>query len=254
VHESAPNNIAFDWEIGNPKAEVDEAIANSHHVTSLEFVNQRMVPNPIEPRSAIGLYEPSSDRYTLYTSTQNPHLIRLLMCAFVLGIPEHKVRVVGPDVGGGFGSKIFHYTEEALVTWCSKQIERPVKWTSERSEAFITDAHGRDHVTHAEMGFDKMEMLQRFVSKHLRTLVLIFRPCSCCTNLFAWYSFARFVHHSKNSFGYDLCLYAYQCCRCLPWCGSSRSYLFVGASHGFGSTRNGGRSSGTTFEKLYSSI
>jgi carbon-monoxide dehydrogenase large subunit len=155
VHESAPNNIAFDWEIGNPKAEVDEAIANSHHVTSLEFVNQRMVPNPIEPRSAIGHYESSSDRYTLYTSTQNPHLIRLLMCAFVLGIPEHKVRVVGPDVGGGFGSKIFHYTEEALVTWCSKQIERPVKWTSERSEAFITDAHGRDHVTHAEMGFDK---------------------------------------------------------------------------------------------------
>ncbi len=156
VHpEVAPNNIAFDWTLGNPRDEVDAAIAASHHVTTLDFINQRVIPNAIEPRVAIGHYDTTSEKYTLYTSTQNPHLIRLMMSAFVLGIPEHKVRVVGPDVGGGFGSKIFHYTEEALVVWASKQIERPVKWTSERSEAFMTDAHGRDHVTKAEMGFDK---------------------------------------------------------------------------------------------------
>ncbi|MEL6140945.1 MAG: xanthine dehydrogenase family protein molybdopterin-binding subunit [Bacteroidota bacterium] len=154
VHEDCPNNLCFDWELGNPIEEVDAAIAAAHHVTSLEFVNQRMIPNAMEPRSAIGHYESAGDNYTLYTSSQNPHLIRLLMCAFVLGLPEHKVRVISPDVGGGFGSKIFHYTEEALVIWASRQIERPVKWTAERSESFMTDAHGRDHVTTADMGFD----------------------------------------------------------------------------------------------------
>lgn len=155
VHKDAPNNICFDWELGNPKAEVRAALDGAHHVTTLEFVNQRMVPNAMEPRSAIGHYDTAHEKFTLYTTSQNPHLTRLLMCAFVLGIPEHKVRVVAPDVGGGFGSKIFHYTEEALVTWASREIKRPIKWTSDRSEAFLTDAHGRDHVTKAEMGFDK---------------------------------------------------------------------------------------------------
>ncbi len=154
VHDDIPKNMTFDWELGD-KEKTDAAMANAHHITSLEFVNQRLVPNAIEPRSAIGDYDATNDKYTLYTTSQNPHLTRLLMCAFVLGLPEHKVRVVAPDVGGGFGSKIFHYIEEALVTWCSKQIERPVKWTAERSESFMTDAHGRDHVTKAEMGFDK---------------------------------------------------------------------------------------------------
>lgn len=154
VHDDVPNNVCFDWEIGNPKAEVDEAMASAVHITTLEFVNQRVSPNAMEPRSYIGHYDGVYDKYTLYTSTQNPHLIRLLMCAFVLGLPEHKVRVVGPDVGGGFGSKIYHYTEEALVTLAAKKTGRPVKWTETRSEAFLTDAHGRDHVTKAEMGFD----------------------------------------------------------------------------------------------------
>lgn len=153
VHADVPKNMSFDWELGD-KAKTDAAIASAHHVTTLEFVNQRLIPNAIEPRSAIGDYDESTDRYTLYTSSQNPHLIRLLMSAFVLGIPEHRVRVVSPDVGGGFGSKIFHYAEEALMVWCAKKIGRPVKWTAERSESFMTDAHGRDHVTKAEMGFD----------------------------------------------------------------------------------------------------
>jgi len=155
VHDDVPNNICYEWALGNPIEEVNEAMDKAAHITTLEYVNQRLVPNAIEPRSYNSSYDVANDKYTLYTSSQNPHLIRLLMCAFVLGIPEHKVRVVSPDVGGGFGSKIFHYTEEALLTWCSKKVGRPVKWTAERSESFLTDAHGRDHVTKAEMGFDK---------------------------------------------------------------------------------------------------
>ena len=154
VHDDIPNNICYDWALGNPIDEVNAAMNSASHVTTLEFVNQRLIPNAIEPRSYNASYDRIHDHYTLYTSSQNPHVIRLLMCAFVLGIPEHKVRVVSPDVGGGFGSKIFHYTEEALLTWCSKHIGRPVKWTAERSESFLTDAHGRDHITKAEMGFD----------------------------------------------------------------------------------------------------
>ena len=154
VHDDVPDNTCYDWTLGNPIEEVNAAMSKASHVTTLEFINQRLVPNAIEPRSYNSSYDASSGKYTLYTSSQNPHLIRLLMCAFVLGIPEHKVRVVSPDVGGGFGSKIFHYTEEALLTWATKKIGRPVKWTAERSESFLLDAHGRDHITKAEMGFD----------------------------------------------------------------------------------------------------
>ena len=154
MHDLAPNNMAYDFTLGSGKDVTDAAMATAKHITTLEFKNQRVAPNAMEPRSYIGHYDKYTDKYTLYTSSQNPHLIRLLMCAFCLGIPEHKVRVVSYDVGGGFGSKIYHYTEEALVTWASKKINRPIKWTSERSEAFMTDAHGRDHVTKAEMGFD----------------------------------------------------------------------------------------------------
>jgi carbon-monoxide dehydrogenase large subunit len=155
VHGDVPHNVCFDWELGTDKATVDAALKNAHHVATLDITNQRLIPNAIEPRSAIGDYDDANDRYTLYTTSQNPHLTRLLMSAFVLGIPEHKVRVISPDVGGGFGSKIFHYIEEALMIWCSRQIGRPVKWTAERSESFLTDAHGRDHTTKAEMGFDE---------------------------------------------------------------------------------------------------
>ncbi|WP_209403306.1 xanthine dehydrogenase family protein molybdopterin-binding subunit [Pseudozobellia sp. WGM2] len=155
VHGEWKDNAAFDWCIGNDRADVEAALEKAHHVTEMEYRNQRLAPNAMEPRSYIADYDVNADKYTLYTSTQNPHLIRLLMCAFVLGIPEHKVRIVSKDVGGGFGSKIYHYTEEALLTWASKQIGRPVKWTSDRSEAFLTDAHGRDHVVKSKMGFDK---------------------------------------------------------------------------------------------------
>lgn len=153
VFDDVPGNTCFDWELGD-RQKTAEAFSRANHVTTLQLANQRLIPNAIEPRCAIGDYDESRDHYTLYTTSQNPHVIRLLMCAFVLGLPEHKVRVVSPDVGGGFGSKIFHYIEEALVTWCTRQLKRPVKWTAERSESFITDAHGRDHLTKAEMAFD----------------------------------------------------------------------------------------------------
>jgi len=154
IHPEAPGNLCYDWEIGD-KAKVDEVFRAAHHVTRLDLVNNRLIPNAIEPRAAIGDYDRATDRYTLYTTSQNPHVIRLLMCLFVLGLPDSKVRVVAPDVGGGFGSKIFHYAEEAALTWASKKVGRPIKWTAERSESFITDAHGRDHVTTAELALDK---------------------------------------------------------------------------------------------------
>lgn len=154
VHDEVPGNVCYDWELGD-KDVVEKAIKDAHHVTKFDLVNNRLIPNAIEPRAAIGEYDQATDSYTLTTTSQNPHVIRLLMCAFVLQIPEHKCRVVAPDVGGGFGSKIFHYAEEAVVTWAAKKAGRPVKWTSDRSEAFLTDAHGRDHVTQAELAMDK---------------------------------------------------------------------------------------------------
>ncbi len=154
IHEEAPDNICFTWEIGDKDA-TDTAIGGADHVTKLAFVNQRLIANAIEPRSVIGSYDEGRDELTLYTSSQIPHVVRLLMCAFVLGLPEHKVRVISPDVGGGFGSKICHYAEEVIFAWMARKINRPVKWTAERSESFLSDVQGRDHRTTAEMGFDK---------------------------------------------------------------------------------------------------
>src|SRR5678815_3494807 len=154
IHDIAPDNTCYVWALGD-KAAVDAAFSKAAHVTKLEFVNNRLIPNAIEPRSAIGAYSRADDAYTLYVASQNPHVERLLMTAFVLGLPEHKVRVVAPDVGGGFGSKIYLYAEDVVVTWAARQLNRPVKWTADRSEAFLSDAHGRDHVTSAELALDK---------------------------------------------------------------------------------------------------
>ena len=154
VHDEAPANHCYKWAIGE-KAKVDEVFTSAAHITKLDLVNNRLIPNAMEPRAAIGVYNRASDEYTLYVSNQNPHVERLLLTAFVMGLPEHKVRVVAPDVGGGFGSKIYLYAEDVCVTWASKKLNRTIKWTAERSESFLTDAHGRDHVSHAELAMDK---------------------------------------------------------------------------------------------------
>ncbi|HUZ34402.1 MAG TPA: molybdopterin cofactor-binding domain-containing protein, partial [Xanthobacteraceae bacterium] len=154
LYAEAKSNLCYDWHIGD-KAATDAAFAKAAHVTKLDIVNNRLVPNAMEPRAYIGEYDRATGEHTLFTTSQNPHAIRLLMGAFVLHVPEHKLRVVAPDVGGGFGSKIYHYAEEAVVTWAATQLDRPVKWTADRSESFIFDAHGRDHVTHAELALDK---------------------------------------------------------------------------------------------------
>jgi aerobic carbon-monoxide dehydrogenase large subunit len=155
VHDELTSNLCYDWGfVEDNKAAVDEAFKGAAHHVTLELVNNRLVANPMEPRVAVGDYEDHSGMHTLYTTSQNPHVIRLLMGAFVLGIPESKLRVVAPDVGGGFGSKIYHYAEEAAVTFAAKQLKRPVKWTASRSEAFISDAQGRDHLTKMELALD----------------------------------------------------------------------------------------------------
>ncbi|WP_298862604.1 xanthine dehydrogenase family protein molybdopterin-binding subunit [uncultured Sulfitobacter sp.] len=156
VHDDLTSNLCYDWGfVEENKAAVDAAFEEAHHVTTLELVNNRLVANPMEPRVAVGDFARGTGDHTLYTTSQNPHVIRLLMGAFVLGIPEHKLRVVAPDVGGGFGTKIFHYQEEAFVTYAAKVCNRAVKWTSSRSEAFMSDAHGRDHVTKIQLALDK---------------------------------------------------------------------------------------------------
>ncbi|NRB20119.1 MAG: xanthine dehydrogenase family protein molybdopterin-binding subunit [Rhodobacteraceae bacterium] len=156
VHDDLTSNLCYDWGLVEENREaVEQAFQDAAHVTTLELVNNRLIANPMEPRVAIGKYDRSGNDSTLYTTSQNPHLIRLLMGAFVLGIPEHKLRVVAPDVGGGFGTKIFHYAEEAFCTFAAKAINRAVKWTSSRSEAFMSDAHGRDHVTKIELALDE---------------------------------------------------------------------------------------------------
>ncbi|WP_217983303.1 xanthine dehydrogenase family protein molybdopterin-binding subunit [Actibacterium ureilyticum] len=153
IHDNAPGNLIYDWEIGDAAA-TDAALAGAAHVTEMALTNNRLSPNPMEPRSAVATYDTAEDHYTLYTTSQNPHVARLVLSAFYNVAPEHKLRVIAPDVGGGFGAKIYIYPEEITCLWASMKTQRSVKWTSDRSEAFLTDAHGRDHISTAKMGFD----------------------------------------------------------------------------------------------------
>ena len=154
LHPEAPNNVIYDWTIGD-EAATEAAFKSAAHVTALDITNNRLVPNAMEPRAAIAEYDAAEEHFTLYTTSQNPHVARLVLSAFYNVAQEHKLRVIAPDVGGGFGSKIFIYPEEMVALWASKRTGRPVKWTSDRTEAFLTDAHGRDHLTKAEIAFDK---------------------------------------------------------------------------------------------------
>jgi carbon-monoxide dehydrogenase large subunit len=153
IHAEAPGNTVYQWHLGD-KAAVDAAFAAAKHVTRIDLVNNRLIPNAMEPRAAIGEYDTGTEAFTLHTTSQNPHVARLVLSAFIGIAPEHKLRVIAPDVGGGFGSKIFIYAEETVCIWAAKKVGRPVKWTGDRSEAFLADAHGRDHVTTAELAMD----------------------------------------------------------------------------------------------------
>jgi aerobic carbon-monoxide dehydrogenase large subunit len=153
IHEVAPSNTIYEWHIGDAKG-ADAAFRTAAHVTKLDIVNNRLAPNAMEPRAALAEYDAGSDQLTLWNTSQNPHVARLVIAAFVGMAPEHKLRVIAPDVGGGFGSKIFIYPEEVVALWAARRVGRPIKWTSDRSEAFLADAHGRDHITRAEMAFD----------------------------------------------------------------------------------------------------
>ncbi|UVK45784.1 xanthine dehydrogenase family protein molybdopterin-binding subunit [Mesorhizobium sp. AR07] len=154
IHPEADNNLIFDWDIGNAD-ETAAAFTKAAHVVKMDIINNRLVPNAMEPRAALGHYDKAEDHYTCWTTSQNPHVARLVMSAFYNVAPENKLRVIAPDVGGGFGSKIYIYPEEIVCLWASKKTGVPVKWVADRTESFLTDAHGRDHHTHAEMAFDK---------------------------------------------------------------------------------------------------
>ncbi|MEA3024685.1 MAG: aerobic carbon-monoxide dehydrogenase large subunit, partial [Alphaproteobacteria bacterium] len=169
IHEVAPANTIYQWHLGDAKA-VASAFASAKHVTRLHIDNNRLVPNAMEPRAAIGDYDAGNDSFTLWNTTQNPHVARLVISAFIGMAPEHKLRVIAPDVGGGFGSKIFIYPEEVVCLWASKKVRRPVKWVSDRTEAFLADAHGRDHVTDAEMAFDADHRITAIKAKTVANL------------------------------------------------------------------------------------
>jgi carbon-monoxide dehydrogenase large subunit len=152
IWSDATGNTAFRWGMGD-KGGVDAAFAKAERISTVDLINQRIVVNSIEPRGAVGQYDASADQYTLHTGSQNVHLA-LGVLAGILNISPESLRVVSPDVGGGFGMKVFIYPEQGLVLWAAKRVGRPVKWASERTEAFVSDIQGRDHVTHAEIAMD----------------------------------------------------------------------------------------------------
>jgi carbon-monoxide dehydrogenase large subunit len=154
IYDGIPQNTCYEWALGDSDA-VAKAMEKAAHVTRIELTNNRLIPNAMEPRAALAEYNAGSDELTLHTTSQNPHLARLILTAFVQIAPEHKLRVIAPDVGGGFGSKIFVYSEETALAWAAKKLGLTIKWTAERSEAFLADAHGRDHVTTAELAMDE---------------------------------------------------------------------------------------------------
>jgi carbon-monoxide dehydrogenase large subunit len=150
----APGNVNFTWEDGDA-AKTAAAFAKAARIVEIDVVNNRVVPNSMEPRGAIGVFDASDGAYTLYVSSQGAHLLKEILCSAILPkVDPAKVRVVTPDVGGGFGMKIFLYPEYVVLLWASRRTGRPVRWIAERSEGFLADTHGRDNLTHAELALD----------------------------------------------------------------------------------------------------
>lgn len=152
LHDDAPENVAFRWKVAGGDAAA--AFAQADVVIRQRFINQRLIPNAIESRAAVADYRPHTDELTLWVTSQNPHIHRVILSG-VLGIPEHKFRVISPEVGGGFGSKIFVYPDEAIVAFCARELGRPVKWVEDRRENYLVSAHGRDHITDVELALKK---------------------------------------------------------------------------------------------------
>lgn len=150
LHENAPNNIVVEWNAGNREG-TNAAVANAQVVVKERIINQRLMPTPMETRGSIANYESSTGEFTLWSSSQAPHVHRLLLTAFVFGIPETKLRVIAPNVGGGFGQKIFVYQDMVFCMWAARKLGRPVKFVEDRSENFKSSSHGRDHVTDVEI-------------------------------------------------------------------------------------------------------
>ncbi len=151
IHENAPNNVVMDWQVGD-KSGTDQALGEADVVVKQRLINQRLIPTPMEPRGASAQYSQATDEWTLWLTTQAPHVHRLLMAAFVLGVPETKIRVIAPHVGGGFGAKIYLYPEYVLMALLAKKLGRPVKWMETRRENYVATTHGRDHITDIEVG------------------------------------------------------------------------------------------------------
>ncbi|MEZ4593643.1 MAG: xanthine dehydrogenase family protein molybdopterin-binding subunit [Chloroflexota bacterium] len=153
VHDEIADNLSYTWEIGDKEAH-DKAFAEADHIVEVDLINQRLIATAMEPRAAVAQWNDFTEEMTLWTTSQNPNLTRVVISAFTLQIPEHKLRLISPDVGGGFGSKIPHYPEEILVPWAARKLDRPVKWVSTRSEAAVSDTQGRDHITKARLAFN----------------------------------------------------------------------------------------------------
>ena len=150
IYDDIPNNTSFHWPLGDQEA-MEKAFAEADHVVEVELVNQRLIPNAMEPRAAVAQWNAINEEMTLWTTSQHIHITRVVMSAFTLGIPEQKLRLLAPDVGGGFGSKLCHYAEEDIVAWIARELNQPVKWVATRSESFVTDRQGRDHITEARL-------------------------------------------------------------------------------------------------------
>ena len=231
VHDEIPDNQCFDWGwIEDNRQKVDDAIKAAPHVTTLELINNRLVPNAMEPRSSIGEFYPGTGDYKLTTTSQNPHLTRLLIAAFVLGIPENKLTVVAPDVGGGFGSKIYHYGEEALVLAAAKKLKRPVRWTADRSEAFLTDAHGRDHVTKIELACEKDGTFIAFRTATMANVgAYLSNFCDRDADVFAWHADGGAVQGAQCLCEREDGVHQHGPGRCVPGGRAARGHVQFGA-------------------------
>ena len=215
LHPEAPDNICFRFARGD-EARVRGTFASAAHVVALELINNRLVGAAIEPRAILALCGPGAAKLTLFTSTQVPHHIRRLV-AEQLGIAESSMRVISPDVGGGFGYKGKLYPEEAIMAWAARRLHRPVRWTATRAESFLADNQGRDHVTNAELALDADGQFPCPAREHLRqSRRLCIDIWSGDTERDLYEPACRRLSHPRNLRGKHGRIYQYHADRCVP--------------------------------------